>query len=160
MSVLIAITFDGVGDAAEVRQRLKDLGAEIDLDDAAVVSRSAGGSTHVDNEVDQGIKFGALGGGALGLLLTFPFPLIGAAIGAAGGALVGRSVDLGLDQRFVADVTETLQPGNSALFLLVRSGNPDAIIATLNPFEGHVYQTTLGTEAEESLRRALDDRGR
>ena len=53
------------------------------------------------------------------------------------------------------EVKTTLRPGRSALFLVVRQSDADATIAALRPFSGDVIQTTLDTETEEALRRAL-----
>ena len=54
------------------------------------------------------------------------------------------------------EVREDLRPGNSALFVVAREGNMDAVIAALAPYRGTLRQTTLPTEVEESLRRALE----
>lgn len=51
-----------------------------------------------------------------------------------------------------------LQPGTSALFVIVREGNPDLAIAALKPYKGTVLQTTLPPEAEEEVRRILSKR--
>jgi uncharacterized membrane protein len=55
----------------------------------------------------------------------------------------------------VDDVKDTLQPGRSALFLVVKDAEADALIPALRDFEGDVIQTTLDEEAEEALRQAL-----
>lgn len=159
MSNLVVVTFDGAGDARRAREAIRGLegGGEVSLDDAAVIVKNAAGEVAVDDQIDRGVKVGAIGGGLLGLVLGFVFPPLGLAIGAAGGALVGRMADLGIDKGFVEDVTDALKPGTSALFLIVREGNADAIVAALEPFEGTVTQTTFDSSVEESLRRALDD---
>jgi uncharacterized membrane protein len=43
--------------------------------------------------------------------------------------LVGKSLNLGVDKKLVQDVTETLKPGMSVLFV-IGSGNPEVIIAS------------------------------
>jgi uncharacterized membrane protein len=122
-----------------VRESVRQLQRQdlISLDDSAVVVKDASGKVHVQNEVDRGIKIGAIGGG---------------------GALVGKLVDLGVDQKFVKDVQDAMQPGTSAIFLIVRQANPNAALAALKPYQGTVYHTSLSTDAEESLRRALKER--
>lgn len=52
-------------------------------------------------------------------------------------------------------MTESLRPGTSALFLIVRGGNTDAAVAALAPFRGTLYQTSFGPDVEEGLRQAL-----
>jgi len=48
--------------------------------------------------------------------LIFLVPLVGAAIGAASGALGGWLTDVGVNDTFMKEVAESLQPGNAALF--------------------------------------------
>lgn len=70
-----------------------------------MVVRDQKGKYHVHDELDRGVKVGALGGGFLGLLLSFIFiPIGGMLIGAAAGALVGSSFDLGISKKFIKDV--------------------------------------------------------
>jgi uncharacterized membrane protein len=38
----------------------------------------------------------------------------------------------------------------------VRQADPNAALAALKPYNGHIYHTSLSTEAEESLRRVLE----
>jgi uncharacterized membrane protein len=51
-----------------------------------------------------------------------------------------------------------MPPGTSAIFLIVRQANPDAALAALKPYKGHVYHTSLSDEREENLRRVLRER--
>jgi uncharacterized membrane protein len=157
MSNLIVMTFDSSDEARQVREALRavERDGRISLDDAAVIRKDADGDIKVDNEIDRGVKLGALGGGLLGLVLSFLFPVVGLVIGAAGGALVGRMVDLGIDQKFVQDVSESLQPNHSALFVIVRDADPTITISALEPFEGTLYHTTFDSTVEEELRNAL-----
>ena len=75
--------------------------------------------------------------------------------GAVIGALIGKAVDLGIDQKFVKEVSNALEPGKSALFIIVRDSNPDVAIAALKPYKGTVFHTTLTPEQEENLRGVL-----
>jgi uncharacterized membrane protein len=61
----------------------------------------------------------------------------------------------GVSPDFVEDVKNTLTPGRSALFLVVKEADADAVTAALRDFEGDLLQTTLDSEAEEALRQAL-----
>jgi uncharacterized membrane protein len=157
MSNLIVMTFNDRNEASQVRKTLRDLerGGRVSLDDAAVIVKDADGKLDVDNEVDRGVKFGAIGGGLLGLVLSFLFPLAGLVLGAAGGALVGRMADLGIDQQFVKDVSTALQPNSSALFVIVRDADPSIVIAALEPYQGTLHHTTLDSAVEAELRHAL-----
>ena len=84
------------------------------------------------------------------------FPLAGIALGAAVGGAVGASFKSGVERDFVNDVKETLTPGRSALFLVVKDSHAGAAIHALSQFHGDVIQTTLDTDAEEALRQALE----
>jgi uncharacterized membrane protein len=161
MSYLVVITFDNADEAGKVRETLRSAQHSdyLSLDDSAVVVKDEDGKIHVKNEMDRGVKIGAIGGGLLGLLIGgIIFPVAGLLIGALGGALVGKSVDLGIDQKFVKEVSEDLQPGMSALFFIVRAADPDVAMAALRPYQGQVRQTSLPPEAEEELRRILKKR--
>ena len=160
MSQLVVLTFEDTEQAGAAFEALKNVqhSGGLKLDDAAVIVKDESGKVHVKNQLDTGVKWGAIGGGVIGLLLASVFfPLAGLAIGAIGGALVGKAMNLGVDQKFVKDVTETLKPGSSALFV-IGSGDPDRVIASLRQFRGTVYQTTLPTEAVEALQAALKDK--
>jgi uncharacterized membrane protein len=158
MSNLIVIVFDDPEEAGEVRETIRSVQhmGHIRLDDSAVVVKDADGKIHIKNEVDRGVKIGAIGGGFLGILIGgIFFPFAGLLAGALIGAVIGKFVDLGVDQKFVKEVSDALEPGKSALFIIVRDSDPDVAIAALKPYKGSVYQTTLTPEQEENLRGVL-----
>jgi uncharacterized membrane protein len=161
MSHLVVVTFDNPDEAAQVRETLRSAQRAdyLSLDDSAVVVKDEDGKIHVKNEMDRGVKIGAVGGGLLGLLLAGVFfPVGGLVIGAIAGGLIGKMADTGVDQKFVKQVEEEMQPGTSALFFIVREANPDVAIAALKPYKGTVYHTSFPPEAEEELRRILSKR--
>lgn len=160
MSNLIVIAFDDPDEAGEVREALRSAEREgyLSLDDSAVVVRDVEGKVHVKNQMDRGVKVGAVAGGFLGLFIGFIFMPIGAMLLGAGlGALVGKTADLGVSKKFIQDVTDSLQPGTSAIFIVVRDSEPDMALAALRPYKGTIIQTTLDSEDEETLRRSLED---
>jgi uncharacterized membrane protein len=158
MSNLVVITFDNAEEAGKVRESLRSLEHQglLSLDDSAVVVKDAEDKIHVKNQTDRGVLVGAVAGGSLGLLIgSIFFPFAGLISGALIGAIGGRMADLGVDKKFVEEVGAALKPDSSAIFVVVRGSNPAAVVATLKPYRGQVYQTTLPTEAEEELRRIL-----
>ncbi|MFN2219593.1 MAG: DUF1269 domain-containing protein [Anaerolineae bacterium] len=161
MSHLVVVTFDDVDEAGKVLNTLRSVQHEglLKLDDTAVVVKDDEGKVHVKNEMDRGLKVGVVGGGLLGLLVGgFFFPLAGLLIGALAGALVGKTADVGVDPKFVKDVSDDIQPGTSALFFILRDADPDVAMAALRPYKGTVRHTTFPSETEEELRRILKTR--
>jgi uncharacterized membrane protein len=157
MNQLIVVAFDHLEDARKAMKRLRELEShdKIHFEDTAIIEREPDGTAHVRNEVsgttETGAAIGALVGGAIG----FAFPPAGIAVGAALGAAVGALMKTGVEQEFVEDVKRTLQPGRSAIFLVIKEADLDAAVASLRGLQGEVIQTTLPTDAEESLRTAL-----
>ena len=153
MSQLVVVGFNQLEDARNAMRRLRDLerAGRIRFEDTAIVERAEDGKAHVRNEASGTTETGAAVGAVLGGLLLFAMPVAGTAVGAAFGALL----DKGVSGKFVDEVKETLQPGRSALFLVVKDADADALIASLRDFEGDVIQTSLDEEAEEALRQAL-----
>jgi uncharacterized membrane protein len=159
MSQLIVIKFDDVEQAGKVRDALRAQEKQglIKMEDAEVIVRDADGKIERKSEVDRSVKVGILGGGMLGLLLGLVFfPVGGLLLGAAAGGLIGKSLGNGVDKKFVKEVSDALTPGTSALFVIVVDANSRALFGAIEPFQGTLLQTTLSTDDEEALRRALE----
>ena len=88
--------------------------------------------------------------------LLFLFPLAWGLFGALMGGLFGKAADVGIDNKFIKEVGNSLEPGNSALFLLVIEATEDKVIEDMAKMGGHLYQTSLSKEDEETLRQALE----
>ena len=161
MSYLIAITFSNEEEASQVRETLRkeERSGYLNLDDSAVVVRDADGKLHVKDELDRGVKVGAVGGSLLGLLIGgIIFPGVGLILGGLVGAGFGALLHKGIDKKFIKEVEESMEPGSSAIFFISRDDRPDAAIASLRPYKGKIYSTTLSDEDEEALRNELKDR--
>jgi uncharacterized membrane protein len=157
MSEFLVIIFDTAEQATQARMSLKSLESEgvVKLDDAAVVTRTIDGKVNVKNQLDSGVAMGALGGSLIGLLLASVFfPLAGIMAGAAIGGAIGHFFHKDVDQAFVKEVTQKIEPGKSALFLMISQG-VNMVIAAMEPFKGEVLQTTLTTEEVDALKSAL-----
>jgi uncharacterized membrane protein len=160
MPNVVVLTFQNMEEAGQVRESLRKLEKQgvLSLDDAAVVVKDKNGKVQVKGEMDRGVKVGMVGGGLLGLLLAgIFFPVGGLILGVLAGAGVGASTGLGIDKKFVKQVQEDLKPGMSALFVYSRHADPNAVVAVLKPYSGHVYQSSLSPEDEATLRRILED---
>jgi len=157
MNQLIVVSFDSVDDARNAMKRLRGLEGEgrIGFEDTAIVERLADGTSHVRNELSGATETAAAIGALVGAVVLWVFPLAGAAIGAVLGGAVGAALDTGVDPKFVKELKDTLTPGRSALFLVVKKADADATLAALRGLKGDVVQTTLDPETEEALRQAL-----
>lgn len=157
MSELIVVTFDSAEQAQAARAAIKRIQRDglIVVEDAAVVSKDVDGKLHIKNEGERSVGVGAGVGSMVGLLFSFALPGLGLAIGAAGGALIAKLLDRGVEKQFVKDLAEQLQPGASAIFLVVNQYNPAAIREAFEPFSGQISQTTLDEELASQLRSAL-----
>ena len=87
--------------------------------------------------------------------LLFWAPWLGLAIGAVSGALGGALADTGVDDKFIKEVGNTIEPGHSALFLLVESWTEDKVMDQLTKFDAKVLQTSLSKEDEAKLKAAF-----
>lgn len=157
MSDLIVVTFDTEEQAKEARAAIKRVQKDgmIGLEDAAVVSKDARGKLHVKNEMEHSVGVGAGVGSMLGLLFNAVLPGLGIAVGAGVGALIGKLTQHGAEQKFVKEVAEGLQPGQSALFLVLNQYHPATIREIFEPYSGTILHSTLDEEVAEQLRRSL-----
>jgi uncharacterized membrane protein len=161
MSDLVAIAYDSVDTARQVADNVVQLqkAHEIELDDMVVVEREQDGKVklHQPSATGAGAVGGALWGGLIGLI--FFVPLLGMAIGAASGAAAGALSDYGVDDNFMKQLGENLEPGAGALILLVRKVSADKVIPQIK-VPGTIIQTSLDNESEQQLADALAAAGR
>ena len=80
-------------------------------------------------------------------------------MGAASGALNGAISDIGVDDDFMRELGESLPPGSSALFVLIKKATPDKVLQEIAPFGGKVLRTSLSKDDETQLQEVLDKRG-
>ncbi|MFN2199633.1 MAG: DUF1269 domain-containing protein [Caldilineaceae bacterium] len=160
-SNLTVIAFDNIDEAGKVHDALvasKNQGF-LSIDDSAVIVKDEHGKIHVQNQLDRGVKVGAVGGSLLGLLLAgIFFPFAGLIIGGLAGAGIGALMDMGISKKFVKEVAASMEDSSSALFIITRNADPDMVMATLRPYKGTVLQTSLDEEAADSLRDVLSKR--
>ncbi len=158
MSELIVIGYDDVHKAEEVRLTLLKLQKEylIDLEDAVIAVKKQDGKIKLHQMWDP-TSYGAVSGTFWGLLIgaLFLSPFFGAVIGAGAGAISGALTDVGIDDKFMKELSDTLQPGCSALFILVRKVTTDKVLEELKGMGGKVLKTSLNHENEKKLQDAL-----
>ena len=160
MATFIAIEYEDPHKAHEVRLALVRLQREylIDLEDAVVAVKDPQGKVKLHQAFNL-TAAGAISGGFWGSLigLLFLSPLLGAVIGASAGAVSGGLSDVGINDTFMKQLAEGLQPNTSVLFVLVRKVTPDKVLADIKHYGGTVLQTSLSHEDQAKLQAALDD---
>jgi uncharacterized membrane protein len=162
MSDLIAIAYPDEATAQEAAEEARRLAADLIIqpDAIAVITRDKDGSYHTSTNhhlVGGGATWGMFWGLLFGLL--FFIPVFGMAIGAGMGALMGKITKSGVDKQFQDQVRGLLQPGTSALFLMVEKVTPDKAVEAMSKYGGTVLKTSLSKDGEAELQDALHGGG-
>lgn len=160
MATLVAIGYPDQGTAEQARETVAKLEADlvIQADQVAAISRDPEGKYHVHTShggasAGAGAWWGGFWGFLFGLLFFIPFA--GLALGAGMGALFGHFGEKGIDKAFQQQVRDYLQPGTSALFMVIEQATPDKAIAALQEYGGTVIRTSLSEEDTRELQAAL-----
>ena len=160
MSDLVVVGFDDEKTAFKVRDKLAQMSKEhlVGLEDLVVVVRHLDGKTDIKQSTSLA-GIGALSGSFWGLLIGIIFfvPVLGLAIGAIAGAIAGHFADYGIDDKFIKDVSETVKPGNSAVFMLIKEVTPDKFLKEMAEFKGTVIRTSMTAENEAKLKEAFGE---
>ncbi len=160
MSTFVAIKYDDLHKAEEVRLALAKLQKEylIDMEDAVVAVKNEAGKIKLRQAMNL-TAAGAISGGFWGSLIGLLFlnPLLGAAVGASAGAVSGALTDVGIDDKFMKQLADGMQPNTSVLFVLVRKATPDKVVEEIKQYGGTLLQTSLSHEDESKLQAALDE---
>jgi uncharacterized membrane protein len=158
MSDLVAIVYPSEAQAEAMRNKLLELQQEylIELNDAVVVEKTADGKIKL-HQLFNTTAAGAASGSFWGLLIGMLFfmPAVGMALGAASGALSGALSDFGVNDRFMKDLAAGMQPGDAALFVLIKKMTTDKVLDAVKGTGGTILQTSLDHTKEQALREAL-----
>ena len=162
MSTLIAIGYPDETTATAAADKAEELASELIIqpDAIAVIRRDVNGKYHVTTShhpVAGGTTWGMFWGLLFGLL--FFVPVLGMAVGAGMGALMGKVEKTGIDKQFEQQVKVMVQPGTSALVLVVEHATPDKAVEAMAPFGGTVLKSSLSKDAEAQLQEALHGTG-
>ncbi|GAA4941689.1 DUF1269 domain-containing protein [Actinoplanes utahensis] len=158
MATLVAIGYPDETTATaaslEANRLAKDL--IIQPDAIAVIIRDREGKFHVTTNhhaVGGGATWGMFWGLLFGML--FFIPILGMAVGAGLGALTGKLAKGAINKEFQQRIRDELQPGTSALFLVVEAVTPDKAVEALSKYGGTVLKSSLPKETEAELQEAL-----
>jgi uncharacterized membrane protein len=167
--------------ASEVLNELQDLDEDwvVDLHDAVAVYRDYNGKLRVDQSYQmttgEGAGWGGLWGSLIGLTLAIPFTggatapaagalaagaLAGGALGAGAGALDASwwKDEFGIPDDFVKQVGTLIQPGDSAIYALLRTANPDIVGDQFRGYGGTILTTTLSRGQQAKVENVLHNR--
>jgi uncharacterized membrane protein len=162
-SRIVVLGFDNQHAAEGMLQDFNQMQEEglIAIEDAVVASRGEGTRVNIKQTHSETGKFTRRGAG-VGLLagLLLGGPIGGLVGGAAVGAVTSALKDYGIDDSFINEVSEWVQPNSSALFLLVKEAKAEEVLERLRPFQASVLTTTLSEEAERKLRKSLAEEER
>ncbi|HEX6460805.1 MAG TPA: DUF1269 domain-containing protein [Thermoleophilaceae bacterium] len=158
MADLVAIGYPDETTASLAAEEVQRLASEliIEPDAVAVIVRDKEGKYHVHTShhpVGGGATWGMFWGLLFGML--FFVPVFGMAVGAGLGALFGKIEKSGIDKEFQQQVRDMLQPGTSALFVVVEKVTPDKAVEGLRQYGGTVLKSSLSKDAESELQQAL-----
>ena len=167
--------------ASEVLNQLQAMDDDwvVDLHDAVAVYRDSNGKLRVDQSYQittgEGAGWGGLWGSLIGLTLAIPFTggatapaagvlaasaLAGGALGAGAGAIDASwwKDEFGIPDDFVRQVGAMVQPGDSAIYALLRSANPDIVADHFRGYGGTILTTTLSRGQQAKVEDVLHDR--
>ena len=170
--------------ASEVLNELMGLNDDwvVDLHDAVAVYRDYSGKLRVDQSFQMTTGEGAAWGGFWGLLigatLAIPFTAGASAAAAAGavaaGALGGTAIgagagavdasswkdEFGIPEDFVQQVGTMVQPGDSAIYAILRVGSPDVVANRFRGYGGTILRTTLSRDQQAKVENVLSNSAR
>jgi len=176
---LTVVGFHGKHRASEVLGQLEQLSYDwsLDLKDAVAAYRTDDGRLRIDQSVQpttkEGAGYGVFIGGLIGALLAAPFTAglstaaaaatlgMGAATaGSIGGAIGADDADTfkreyGISDDFVKQVGGMIPPGDSAVFAVVRGGNPEQMAEKFRGYGGTILKTTLSPRVAERVQQTL-----
>ena len=183
MSELVVVGFkNDIGRAAAVLSELRerDEAWAANLHGAIAAYRTAAGELTIDQSYEATKGEGSIVGGMLGSLVgialaALALPLtagagtavIGASLlaGAVGGTVVGAhrhrehdewwQAEVGISDDFLREVGARIQPGDSAIVLLLREPDPSDLAARFRPYNGTVARYTLTAAQTAALNARL-----
>jgi len=166
--------------ASQVLNQLQRMNEDwaVDLHDAVAVYRDTNGKLRVDQSLQmttgEGAGWGGLWGSLIGATLAIPFTggasaaaaagaiaagaLSGGALGAGAGALDASwwKDEFGIPDDFVKNVGALIQPGDSAVYALLRTANPDVVTGHFRGYGGTILSTTLNREQQKKVESILE----
>ncbi|HEV3162707.1 MAG TPA: DUF1269 domain-containing protein [Isosphaeraceae bacterium] len=157
---LWVVGFDDTGQAALARDEVAKLGWEkhnLILLDVAVAVRYRDGSFTLNGEPFPAVTKthgGTLAHFLAALALGAP-PLTGAAVGSMMDTIGDTRAEVGITETLIRAVEGLIKPGTSALFVLDKARNMDAILDGIRGLGGTVLKTNVDLERAKLIQSTL-----
>jgi uncharacterized membrane protein len=156
---LLAKLYENTTEASEGLKKIKELQrAKKDIfkiRNAAILIKDQDGNTSIKETADVDTKhgrvFGAAVGGLIGLVGGPVGVILGALTGAGVGAFAAKHIDMGFSDDFLKGFDERLQPGSSALLILVDHHGADELFESLVDRKNIVLRHTLSDNIVDQL---------
>jgi len=176
---MIVVVYKNEYEAQENLDTLRHLGDDwvVEIHDAVALAKDANGKLHIQESykatTGAGAGWGVLLGTVLGGLALAPFTgglsaaaaagmvAAGAFAGATLGGTTGAAVatmekdEHGLSEEFVSEVSDTLQHGESAIFALIESHDPERVAGFFRGTGGKIVRTNLSLYEQERVQQIL-----
>ena len=158
---LFVADFPDTDTAWEAYEALKSVedGQHVEIDGVIVVKREADGTLEVQKATDHstrhGLKWGVVGGVALGVL--FPPSIIGsAAVLGAAGAATGKVRELHHRSELAAELQDAIAPGHSGILALVSDPGAVEIRKALDKADA-IVEKAIDKVAADDIKAAAKD---
>jgi len=163
MNELIVVIFDDDLRADEILLALvrEHRAGELAIEDAAVAVKSTRGRLEIRQTTRIPVGRRDVANGWWGLLISL---LIGGPVGRTHygvgfDGLYGRLGTVGIDDAFCHELSESVEPGNSALFALVSYQHVARTVRRLRRFDGCLMHTRLPESGARAIREVLRGTG-
>jgi uncharacterized membrane protein len=160
---MVVLTFPNPDQGSEALRALKKVAEEhkIELINAAVLLKHPDGKVAAKDFHDLGLRRGALFGAVIGGLLSVLVPPVGLLGAAAAGALAGGAsaslIDMGFPKAYLEQLQNSLQPGSSAVVMLIEQERVDEVLLELARFNGTLLRQPLTPEMVDQLTTSVGD---
>lgn len=163
-NTMVVFTLESKARAEELLRRLQDLDIAdegVEIAEAAFATKVSSGHVKLKQFNDLGGGRGAFGGGTIGVIagtiVAGPVgTVVGGVVGATVAGLYARLRDSGVNDRFMREISEKLEPGQTALFIVYRGTPGEEMLQTLRDFDASLVYTTLSDEAVAELRQTYE----
>jgi uncharacterized membrane protein len=161
---VLVVTFDQDAEkdqnAYQALTDLKQLDSQgqIEIADAAVITRDPDGRVDVKSEVGDASYAGTASGGIIGLLLGIIGGPLGMLLGGTYGALVGSLFDIddvATTESVLGEISKQVQPTRTAVLAQVNEQSPEVIDTAMARLGGQVMRRPV-FEVEQEIAAAQD----